>query len=269
MLPPTSGTHVVRGACPHDCPDTCALLVTVEDGVVTGVKGDPDHPFTAGALCPKVHDYEERVNSSDRVLLPLRRVGAKGEGRFEPISWDAAVDEIGERFTAISDQYGSEAILPYSYLGALGALNGLAVGDPFFHRLGATVSERTFCDSGGITAYLMTLGPAAGMDPESMVHSRYIVLWACNVRSTNLHLWPFIKQAQERGAKVVVIDPLRHRTAQSADWYIPIRPGTDGALALAMMHVIINEGLVEKDYVAAHTVGFEELAERVQQYPPG
>ncbi len=139
---------MVRGACPHDCPDTCAMLVTVTDGVVTGVKGDPDHPFTAGALCPKVHDYEHRVNSPERILHPLRRAGRKGEGRFERISWDEALDEIAERFAAIAAEHGAEAILPYSYLGALGMLNGLAVGDPFFHRLGASVSERTFCDSG-------------------------------------------------------------------------------------------------------------------------
>ncbi|MEW6473716.1 MAG: molybdopterin-dependent oxidoreductase [Actinomycetota bacterium] len=264
----TEGIRTVRGACAHDCPDTCAMLVTVENGKATKVRGDPDHPFTRGGLCVKVNDYTTHTYSPDRVLYPLRRVGPKGEGRFERISWDDALDEIATRFRSIIDEYGGQAILPYSYLGTEGILNGLTVGDPFFHRLGATVSERTFCDSGGITAYLMTLGPAAGMDPESFVHSRYIILWACNVRSTNLHMWPFIKEAQDRGAKVVVIDPLRHRTAQSADWYIPIRPGTDGALALAMMHVIINEGLVDKDYVAQHTVGFEELSERVQQYPP-
>ena len=169
------------------------------------------------------------------MLHPLRRTGPKGEGRFEPISWDEALDEIAGRFSSIIDEYGGQAILPYSYLGTEGILNGLTVGDPFFHRLGATVSERTFCDSGGITAYLMTLGPAAAMDPESFVHSRYIILWACNVRSTNLHMWPFIKQAQENGAKVVAIDPLRHRTAQSADWYIPIRPGTDAHLTPEML----------------------------------
>src|SRR2546430_1939332 len=264
----TEDVKVVRGACPHDCPDTCAMLVTVENGKATKVRGDPDHPFTQGGLCVKVNDYTNHAYAPDRVLHPLRRVGPKGEGRFERISWDDALDEIATRFRSIIAEYGGQAIVPYSYLGTEGILNGLTVGDPFFHRLGATVSERTFCDSGGITAYLMTLGPAAGMDPESFVHSRYIILWACNVRSTNLHMWPFIKEAQDRGAKVVVIDPLRHRTAQSADWYIPIRPGTDGALALAMMNVIVNEGLVDKDYVAAHTVGFEELAERVQQYPP-
>ena len=261
-------TTVVRGACPHDCPDTCAMLVTVEDGKATKVRGDPDHPFTKGGLCVKVNDYTNRVYSPDRVLHPLRRVGAKGEGRFEQVSWDVALDEIATRLGSITETYGGQAILPYSYLGTEGILNGLTVGDPFFHALGATVSERTFCDSAACTAYAMTIGVTAGLDPESFVHSRYIVLWACNVRSTNLHMWPFIKEAQDRGAKVVVIDPMRHRTAADADWHIPIRPGTDGALALAMMNVIIGRGLVDSDYVANYTVGYEELAERVEQYTP-
>jgi anaerobic selenocysteine-containing dehydrogenase len=264
----TEDVKVVRGACPHDCPDTCAMLVTVEKGKATKVRGDPDHPFTQGGLCVKVNDYTNHAYAPDRVLHPLRRVGPKGEGRFERITWDEALDEIATRFRSVIDEYGSQAILPYSYLGTEGILNGLTVGDPFFHALGATISERTFCDSGSCTAYAMTLGVTAGVDPESFVHSRYIVLWACNVRSTNLHMWPFIKEAQERGAKVVVIDPLHHRTAQSADWHIPIRPGTDGALALSMMNVIINEALVDKDYVQRYTVGYDELAERVQQYPP-
>jgi anaerobic selenocysteine-containing dehydrogenase len=268
MLPSLTGTHVVRGACPHDCPDTCAMLVTVTDGVVTGVKGDPDHPFTAGALCPKVHDYETRVNSPDRILHPLRRTGPKGSGAFEPITWDAALDEIATRYEAIIAEDGAQAILPYSYLGALGVLNGLAVGDPFFHRLGATVSERTFCDSGSSTAYLMTVGPTAGLDPESFVHARYIVIWACNLLSTNIHMWKFVAEAQKRGAKVVVIDPLRSRTAKRADWHIAIRPGTDAALALGIAHVLVRDGLVDRDYVAEHTTGFGELAERVAEYPP-
>jgi len=264
----TEDVRVVRGACPHDCPDTCAMLVTVENGKATKVRGDPDHPFTRGGLCVKVNDYTNHTYHPDRVLYPLRRVGPKGEGRFERITWDQALDEVATRFQSIIDEYGGQAILPYSYLGTEGILNGLTVGDPFFHRLGASVSERTFCDSGACTAYFMTLGPTAGMDPESFVHSRYIILWACNLRSTNLHMWPFIKEAQDRGAKVVAIDPLRHRTAQSADWYIPIRPGTDAALALGMMHVIINEGLIDKDYIERYTLGYEQLAERVQEYPP-
>jgi anaerobic selenocysteine-containing dehydrogenase len=259
---------VVRGACPHDCPDTCAMLVTVENGEATKVRGDPDHPFTHGGLCVKMNNYTEHVYSPSRILHPLRRVGPKGAGQFERISWDEALDEVAERFQRIIHEFGGEAIYPYSYLGTEGILNGLTVGDPFFHRLGATISERTFCDSGSCTAYFMTLGPTAGMDPESFVHSRFILLWACNVQSTNLHMWRFIKEAQRRGAKVVVIDPLRHRTARAADWHIPIRPGTDGALALGMMNVIIGEGLVDTDYVERYTVGYAELAERVRDYPP-
>ena len=258
----------VLGACPHDCPDTCSMVVTVEDGRVTKVRGNGDHPFTRGGLCVKVTDFPNHLYSDDRITTPMRRVGAKGEGRFEPISWDEALDEIATRFEGIIDRRGPEAILPYSYLGNMGILNGLTVGDPFFNALGTSVSERTFCDGGGISAYLMTLGPTAAVDPESLVHSRYIVIWACNVLSNNLHLWPFIEEAQKRGAKVVCIDPVRHRTAEKADWHIPIRPGTDAALALAMMHVIIAEGLHDAEYVAAHTVGFDELAEHVQQYTP-
>ncbi|WP_448615958.1 molybdopterin-containing oxidoreductase family protein [Modestobacter sp. URMC 112] len=265
---PVPGTTTVRGACPLDCPDTCALHVTVEDGRATRVRGDREHPFTKGGLCVKMNDYEKTVYSSDRVLYPMRRTGPKGSGRFERVSWDAALDEIAARFTEIAATSGPEAIMPVSYLGTQGILNGLNVGDPFFNRLGATISERTYCDSGSCTAYAMTVGATAGVDPEALAHARYIVIWANNMLSTNLHLWPFVAEAQRRGAKVVVIDPMRHRTARHADWYIPIRPGTDGALALAMMHVIITEGLTDADYVARYTVGYDELAERVQQYTP-
>lgn len=258
----------VLGACPHDCPDTCSMVVTVEDDKVTKVRGNPDHPFTRGGLCVKVTDFPNHLYTDERVTSPLRRVGAKGDGEFEPISWAEALDEIADRFTDIIDRNGPESILPYSYLGNMGILNGLTVGDRFFNALGTSVSERTFCDGGGISAYLMTLGPTAAVDPESLVHSRYIVIWACNVLSNNLHLWPFIEEAQRRGAKVVCIDPVRHRTAEKADWHIPIRPGTDAALALAMMHVIIGEDLHDADYVAANTAGFDELAAHVEQYTP-
>lgn len=261
-------TSRVRAACPHDCPDTCAMLVTVRDGTAVEVAGDPEHPFTRGGLCVKVDNYLDRVYSSDRVLFPLRRTGPKGSGRFERISWDAALDEIAGKFTAIVDEYGPEAIMPCSYLGTEGILNGLNVGDPFFAKLGATIAERTYCDSGSCTAYAMTIGDTAGVDPESLVHSKFILIWACNVMSTNLHLWPFIAEAKKRGAKVVVVDPVKTRTAKAADWYIPIRPGTDAALALAMMHVITNEGLTDDDYIANYTVGYDELVERVQRYSP-
>jgi anaerobic selenocysteine-containing dehydrogenase len=267
-VPLTPTTTTVRGACPHDCPDTCAMLVTVEDGRATKVAGDPEHPFTRGGLCVKVNNYPEKTYSPDRLLHPLRRTGPKGSGRFEQISWDEALDTIADTFRAKIAEHGPETVMPVSYLGTQGILNGLSVGDAFFHRLGATVTERTYCDSGACTAYAATVGATAGVDPESIVHSRYIIIWASNTISTNLHLWPVIAEAQRRGAKVVCIDPMRHRTAQRADWHIPIRPGTDGALALAMMHVIIGEGLHDEPYVRDHTVGFDELAERVTQYTP-
>jgi anaerobic selenocysteine-containing dehydrogenase len=261
-------TSTVRAACAHDCPDTCAMLVTVENGRAIGVRGDPEHPFTRGGLCVKVNDYQDKVYSADRLLHPMRRRGPKGSGQFERITWDEALDEIAGRFRATIDEHGPESIMPVSYLGTQGILNGLNVGDPFFNALGATISERTYCDSGACTAYTMTIGATAGVDPESLVHSRYIVIWACNMVSTNLHLWPFVAEAQRRGAKVVVIDPMRHATAKRADWHIPIRPGTDGALALAMMNVIITEGLTDEAYVRDHTVGNAELVERVQSHTP-
>lgn len=268
MAASPAATRTVLAACPHDCPDTCSMIVTVEGDRATGVRGNPDHPFTRGHLCVKVNHYTDRVYSPDRVLHPLRRTGAKGEGRFERISWDDALGEIHARWTKIVSTHGPTAILPYSYLGTQGALNGLNAGDPFFNRLGATISERTFCDSGASTAYMMTVGPTPGTDPESFKHSRYIVLWACNTISTNLHHWPIIAEAQKKGAKIVVVDPVRSRTAKSADWHVAIRPGTDAALALGLMNVIIAEGLVDRDYVERYTVGYEELAARAAEFTP-
>ena len=258
----------IVGACPHDCPDTCSILTTVEDGKAIAVRGNPDHPFTRGRLCVKVNNYEERVYSDKRVLYPLKRVGPKGSGQFQRISWDEAIETIATRWKSIIAEYGAQAILPYSYLGTQGIINGLNVGDPLFNKLGATVSERTFCNSASCTAYMMTIGPTPGVDPESFVHSKYILLWACNTLGTNSHHWPFIEQARKAGAKLVVIDPVRTRTARLADWHIPIRPGTDAALALAMIHVIIKENLVDRDYIDKHTVGYDELAERASTYTP-
>ncbi|GAA4559446.1 molybdopterin-dependent oxidoreductase [Pseudonocardia xishanensis] len=262
-----TSTRVVRAACAHDCPDACAMLVTVENEVVTGVRGDPEHPFTQGGLCAKVNDLEKHVYHKDRVLHPLRRVGPKGSGQFERISWDEAVAEICSRFSSIVDEYGAEAIMPTSYLGNEGILNGLNVMDPFMHRLGATITERTFCTSTRGSAYVRTMGPAV-TDPESIVHARYIIAWGHNMLTSNLHLWPFVAKARKRGAKLVVIDPYASRTARRADWHIRIRPGTDGALALGMINVIIAEGLVDTEYVDNHTVGFSELAARAADFPP-
>ena len=263
-----AGQKTVLAACPHDCPDTCSMLVTVENDRVVKVRGNPDHPFTDGRLCVKVNHYEERIHHPDRVLYPLKRSGPKGSGQFTRITWQAAMEEIASRWKQIIKEHGPTAILPYSYLGTEGILNGLNVGDAFFNKLGATITERTFCDSGACTGYMMTVGPTPGTDPESFVHSRYIILWACNTISTNLHHWPFIAEAQKRGAKIVVIDPVKTRTARQADWHIPIKPGTDGALAMAMINVIIGEGLIDKDYVEKYTVGYDELAERAQAYTP-
>lgn len=264
----SSQERTVLGACPHDCPDTCSMMVKVKDGKVTRVEGNPSHPFTQGRLCAKTNHYEERVNHAERVLYPMRRVGPKGAGAFERISWQDALSEISTRWRGIIAEHGPTAILPYSYLGTQGLVNGLTVGDPFFNKLGATVSERTFCDSAACTAYIMTVGPTPGMDPESFQYSKLIILWACNMLSTNAHMWPFVEKAQRNGAKVIVIDPVRTKGAQLADQHIRIKPGTDAALALAMMNVIVNENLVDQDYVDKYTVGYEELKAHVQRYTP-
>lgn len=244
------------------------MQVTVEEGRAVAIQGNADHPFTQGTLCGKVSDYLDRVYSPKRVLHPLRRRGPKGSHQFERISWEAALDEIASRFQKIIAEDGAEAILPCSYLGHEGLMNGLTVGDAFFNRLGATVAERTFCASTTSTAFLMTYGPTHGTDPDSFSHSKYIILWGSNVLSTNVHLWPFIQQARRQGAKLVVIDPVRTRTAKQADWHLPIRPGADGALALGLMHVIIESGLIDADYIENYTVGYPELKQRVQDYPP-
>ncbi|MSP68212.1 MAG: molybdopterin oxidoreductase family protein [Alphaproteobacteria bacterium] len=243
------------------------MLTEVRDGRVVGVKGDPDHPFTQGHLCAKVKNYQARVHSPDRLLYPMRRTGPKGVGQFARITWQAALAEIGQRFRATIAEHGAEAILPCSYMGQEGLVHGIHCGDPFFNRLGATVAERTFCNSGANAGYVMTLGPTPGVDPEAFVHARFIVLWAANTISTALHHWPFIAEAKARGATVVAIDPLRSRTAAKCDWHLPIRPGTDAALALGMIQVIVAEGLVDHAYVAAHTQGFAALAARAAEYP--
>lgn len=259
-------TH--HGGCPHDCPDTCSMVFEVEDGKLTGVRGNPDHPMTNGGLCVKLKDYEKRHYHPDRLLHPMRRTGPKGSKTFERITWDEALDEITDKWKGIIEEHGPEAILPCSYLGHQGLVHGLNGGDAFFNRMGATVMERTFCGEGSCTAWLMTVGPTAGVEPDSFIHSKYIIIWACNVLSTNLHLWPFILEAKKNGAKVVVIDAYASKTAKQADWHIAPKPGTDGALAMAMMNVIIEEGLTDKEYVENYTLGFDELAERAKTRTP-
>jgi len=264
----SNNTEKFHGGCPHDCPDTCSMVYEVENGKLKSVKGNPDHPMTRGGLCVKLKDYEKRHYHPDRVLYPQRRVGPKGSMQFERITWDEALDEITTKWKAIIDEHGSQAIMPNSYLGNQGLVHGLNGGDAFFARLGATVTERTFCGEGSATAWLLTVGPTAGVDPESFIHSKYIIVWACNSVSTNLHHWHIIKEAQKKGAKVVVIDSYASRTAKEADWHIAPKPGTDGALAMAMMNVIIEEGLVDQDYVDNYTVGYPELAELAKKRTP-
>ena len=267
--------RVVHAACPHDCPDACSVLITIEDGRATKIQGDPEHPVTRGFLCAKVAKYLDRVYSPDRVLYPMRRVGPKGpqparprETVFERISWDEALDEIAQRFRAIVADHGSEAILPYSYGGTLGALNGASMDRRFFHRLGASQLERTICSDAGEVGLQSVIGIKMGTEPEQFSHSRYIIAWGSNIHGNNVHLWPFIEEARRKGAKLVVIDPYRTRTAKCADWYLPINPGTDAALALGMMHVIISENLFDADYISRYTIGFEDLKARAGQYPP-
>jgi anaerobic selenocysteine-containing dehydrogenase len=263
--------NVVHAACPHDCPDACGVLITVEDGRATKIQGDPKHPITRGFLCAKVAKYIDRVYSPDRVLYPMRRRAAKGVGgvdAFERISWDEALDEIASKLRAIAAEYGPEAILPYSYGGTLGTLNGSTMDHRFFHRLGASRLDRTICSVAGEAGLLSVQGAKYGTEPEQFRHSKYIIAWASNIHGNNVHLWPFVEEARRDGAKLVVIDPYRTRTARCADWYIPIAPGTDVALALGLMHVIISENLYDADYVGRYAIGFEQLRERAKEYTP-
>src|SRR5579872_7176629 len=267
--------RVVHAACPHDCPDACGVLITIDEGRATKIQGDPHHPMTRGFLCAKVAKYLDRVYSPDRVLYPMRRIAPKehsGEGAatqaWQRISWDEALDEISTRFHKIIASFGSEAILPYSYGGTLGALNGASMDRRFFARLGASELERTICSSAGEAGLESVFGVKLGTEPEQFVHSRYIIAWGANIHGNNVHLWPFIVEARRKGAKLVVIDPYRTRTAGCADWYLPINPGTDAALALAMMNVIIGDGLYDADYVSKYTLGFDALTEKVKSYPP-
>ena len=261
-------TRTHFGACPHDCPDTCAMIYEVEDEKLISVKGNKDHPMTRGTLCVKVKDYEKRHYHPDRLLYPHKRVGKKGEKKFERISWKEAIDTIHSKWVKIIDEYGPQAILPFSYLGNQGLVHGLNGGDSFFNKLGATVCERTFCGEGSCTAWLSTIGPTAGVDPESYIHSKYIVIWACNSVSTNLHHWAIVQDAKKKGAKVVVIDSYKSRTAKQADWHLSPKPGTDGALAMAVINHIIKNDLTDKDYIDKYTDGFDELKSHVTDKTP-
>jgi anaerobic selenocysteine-containing dehydrogenase len=260
-----------KSVCPLDCPDTCSMLVTVTDGVVTGVKGDPEHPFTRGFLCQKMARFHERVNSPDRLLRPLRRVGPKGQGRFERIGWDEAIATIADRFAAVAaSPDGPQAILPYSYHGTMGKLQSSSLDRRFFHRLGASQLDRAICASAGSAGYEYTLGRGRlGADPEAVPLCRFVVNWGSNTAHTNSHLWSLMLRARKAGAAIVTIDPYRSATAARSDWHIQPRPGTDAALALGFMHVIWRDGLQDDDYLARATVGAALLRRRVlDEYSP-
>jgi len=264
-----AGETIVRGACPHDCPDTCAMLVTIKDGRAIRVAGDPDHPFTRGFLCAKVNRYVERTYHSGRLTHPLRRIGRKGEGRFERITWNDALDEIAARLGDIARSAdGPQAILPYSYSGTLGLIQGDAMDHRFFHLLGASMLDRTICSAAGGVGLRMTLGANIGADPEGMPESDLVLLWGTNTLTSNPHLWPFVRAARERGARIIAIDPLRTRTADQCDEWIPIKPGTDAALALGIMHVLFAEHLEDTDYLERYTLGAPEMRARAAEYPP-
>jgi anaerobic selenocysteine-containing dehydrogenase len=257
----------VRATCPHDCPDTCALLVTVEDGVATEVKGDPDHPTTAGVLCTKVSRYVERTYHPDRLLHPLRRVGKKGEGKFERISWDEALDEIAARLKPIAAR-DPQAILPYSYCGTMGLVQGESMSSRFFNKLGASLLDRTICATAGFTGYKYTIGGSIGTDLEHFQDAKLILIWGGNPIASNLHFWTRAQEAKRRGAKLIAIDPYRSLTAEKCQQHIALLPGTDSALALGLMHVLISEDLLDHDYIAQHTLGFDQLKQRAAEWTP-
>ncbi len=264
-------SRVVHTACPHDCPDACSVLVTIEDGRATRIEGNPDHPVTRGFLCAKVAKYLDRVYSPDRLLYPMKRIAAKGSAgphAFERISWDEALDQIATRLKAAAAEFGPESILPFSYGGTLGVVQGYGMDRRFFHRLGASQLDRTICSEAGGVALASVNGAKYGIPPEDYRHARYIIAWGANIHGTNIHLWPFVEEARRNGAKLVVIDPFRTRTARIADWHLAIRPGTDVALALGLMNYIIENNLHDASYVAAHTIGFEELRKRAAEYTP-
>jgi len=262
-------TETRHSVCALDCPDACALLIDVDQaGRGSKLRGDPDHPVTRGFLCGKVARYLEREYSPDRILYPLRRTGAKGEGRFSRISWDEALGEIAHRLQFASDEFGPESILPYSYAGTMGLINGSGMDRRFFHRLGASRLDRTICSSAGTAGIIDAIGFKYGMEPEQFRNAKLIIAWGANILGTNVHLWPFIVEARRNGARFYTIDPNQNRTGMLSDRHYAIRPGSDTALALAMMHVITQEGLEDRPYVDQYTLGFEGLKQRVLEWTP-
>ena len=262
-----SAPSVVRGACPHDCPDTCSLLTTVVDGVAVKVQGNPAHRPTDGVLCAKVSRYTERTYHAERLLQPLRRAGPKGSGRFEPVGWDEALDDIARRLGTIATR-DPEAILPYSYAGTMGLVQGEGMAARFFHRLGASLLDRTICASAGAAGLVHTLGGKLGMKVEFFAESRLILIWGSNSIGSNLHFWRLAQEAKRNGARLVCIDPRRSETAEKCHEHVQLLPGTDAALALAMMHELVVNDWLDHDYLARHTQGWEALRERALRWSP-
>ena len=260
-------TTTILGACPHDCPDTCSLLTTVKDGVAIKVQGNPHHPLTDGVLCTKVSRYTERTYHPDRVLHPMKRVGPKGSGQFRQVSWEEALSDIAARLKAIADKH-PERILPYSYAGTMGMVQGESIAMRFFNLLGAAKLDRTICSSAGSEALAQTFGSKVGMKVQHFAESKLILIWGSNVITSSVHFWRIAQEAKRHGAKLVCIDPRRTETADKCDVHLAIKPGTDAALALGLMHELITHDWLDHDYIAHHTLGFEALRERALQWPP-
>lgn len=265
--PVAAGPQQVRGACPHDCPDTCALVTTVQDGVALKVQGNAEHAPTAGVLCNKVSHYVERTYHPERLLQPMRRVGPRGAGQFEPVGWDEALADIAARLGAIAAR-DPQAILPYSYCGTMGLVQGESIAARFFHRLGASLLDRTICASAGAEALVQTLGGKVGMKLEFFAEARLILIWGSNSIASNLHFWRLAQEAKRNGARLVCIDPRRTETAEKCHEHVQLLPGTDAALALALMHELVVHDWLDHDYLAQYTLGWDALRERALRWSP-
>jgi anaerobic selenocysteine-containing dehydrogenase len=261
--------EVRHSVCALDCPDCCSILVNVEDGKGTKLRGNPGHPVTRGFLCAKVTRYLEREYHPDRLLYPQKRAGAKGEGRFTRISWDEALDTIAANLDRAASVHGPESILPYSYAGTMGYLNNSGMDRRFFHRLGASRLDRTICSAAGMAGMTQALGVRYSTEPEQFRHSKFILAWGANILGANVHLWPFIQEARRNGAKFYVIDPVKNRTGELADKWFGIYPGSDLALALGLLHVIFAEGLEDEEYLSTYTTGVDSLRNKAADYTPG
>jgi anaerobic selenocysteine-containing dehydrogenase len=259
---------VFPSVCSLDCPDQCGLLVHKEDGKIIKVQGDPDHPVTQGNICNKVRHMAERIYDEKRLKYPLKRIGKKGSRQFEQITWEEAIETITSKWKTLIETDGAESILPYSFYGNMGNLNAEGMDRRFFHKLGASTLDRTICQAAGSEGYKYTMGGSFGIDPEETVHTKLFIMWGINAVSTNMHQMTLAQKARKNGAKIVVIDVHKNQTGRMADWFVPILPGTDSALALGIMHLLFKENMVNLEFLEKYTVGHEELREHVVQYDP-